>query len=184
MDNFLFYSRKCQTCIYVLKSLMEIQLLGSFKLICVDGQLNNLPPQIEYVPTMILAKVPRPLSPSQILEWINQAKILQNQNKMQNNPIPKNRTEGPKGYADIEMTGISDTFAYTEKDNPLPHSFFGIGDEELHAIFTAPKDEKVSKKELELLISSNQNKRQIQQDEFANQMKQQQIELIRKAYQN
>ncbi len=150
--NMLFYSQKCPDCRTLLLLLNNEGFISYFKLICVDTILHQLPPNM-IVPTMILVNVKKPLVGIETFEWLKQMKIVKNQQPMsqpvsqpasQNMTTYNNTTEpsGPIGFDSDIMLGISDKFAFTKIDDPLPHSYFSIGDEANNAIYTAPQDTK------------------------------------------
>lgn len=187
--NILFYSRACETCHNLLSLLQNENLLCNFKLFCVDERLNELPPYITVVPTMIIANINKPLVAKETFEWIQQIKFLRhnqqtimemNKKIIQQNLInlAKNSTDGPIGFHDMEMGSLSDKFAFKDIDEPLTQSFFGLGDDEKNAIFTAPEQPKLSKDEQKRRIDEAKNRRDIQAQEFGKIMKQDQIKAV------
>lgn len=190
--NILFYSRDCETCKNLLKILQNENLLSFFKLFCVDDKLNMVPPQITVVPTMIIANLNKPLVAQETFEWITRVKFMRQQQMMDVNKriiqqniinLANNNKNGPISFIPQEMTGITDTFAYKDIDKPQPHSFFNIGEEDKHAIFTAPEPAKMSKDEQNKMIKELEVKRDTQSKEYEALMKQQQMQAILKAEQ-
>jgi len=179
--NILFYSNKCQSCIDLLIILKNENLLNYFKMICVDDKLNKLP-QNMIVPTMIIPNINKPLSAHETFEWVNQTKFLRqqqftNQKIIQNNNQNNNdKKRGPMGYdADI-MANISDTFAFTQKDDPLPQTYVGINDK--NVIFTAPNDKKLNKMEQMRLTNTLESKRNEQDTDYSKNMKEEQANAM------
>ena len=173
--NLLFYSKKCSTSINLIKLLHNENMLGYFKLCCVDDKLDKLPSQITRVPTLIVKNIAKPLVASEAFEYIAKIKFIKNQpNQDQNNDKPKETLKSPLGYLESEMTGISDTFAYKDVDKPLPHCYFNLGDEEKHIIFTAPESNKILQEEQSKKIKMLQVQREHQEKEYSELMKQQQ----------
>jgi hypothetical protein len=186
--NILFYSNQCASCRNLMLLMRNAGFLEAFKLICVDGILDRLPSQITIVPTMIVVGINKPLVAQEAFKWVEQMKFLkyqqleQAQNKNKNNIIPpKQEQKAPKldGFIQTEMAGISDQFAYIENDDPLPHSYFGLGEENKHIIFTAPVEQtKLSAEEQSRNIKSLEAKRQHQDSEYAKYMEQQQLMAV------
>ena len=190
--NILFYSKECNTCINLLKILHNENLLSCFKLFCVDERLNDIPPQITVVPTMIVSNIGRTLVAQEIFEWITKIKFVRQQQLMNVNKniikqnllkVAQNSTQGPLGYSEQEMSGMSDMFAYKDIDKAQPHNFFGVGEEDKHAIFTAPELSKLSDNEQSTQIKEIENYRNNQDGEFNKLMKQQQIQAVLKSEQ-
>ncbi|AYV82174.1 MAG: hypothetical protein Homavirus13_3 [Homavirus sp.] len=190
--NILFYSKKCPTCINVLNLLQNEKLLGYFKLFCVDERLNNLPPYIKVVPTMVVSDINKPLVMQEIFEYIQRIKFMRQKNMMDMNKriiqqnlinTSQNTQSGPIGFKESEMSSISDTFAYTQIDMPMAQSFVNVNDK--HAIFTPPlqKDEVMNKATQEQLINSLENTRKEQEKEYNALLKQKRLDAIMKAEQ-
>ena len=185
--NVLFYSQKCDTCRNLFMVLKNENLIGHFKLICVDDKLDKLP-QNMIVPTMIVININKPLVAQETFEWIKQMKFIRQQQIMDINKriIQNNNNElikkGPIGFDNEIMAGISDKFAFTKTDAPLPHSYFGVNEEDKHAIFTAPPEkDKISKIEQNKLIKDLESKRIDQDNNYNTLMKQQQMNAIANA---
>ena len=183
--NIVFYSQKCDTCRTLLTLLKNENLLGHFKLVSVDDKLDKLP-QNMIVPTMIVINVNKPLIAQETFEWIKQMKFIRQQQVMdinkkiiQQNLINNNTKKGPAGFDSEIMAGISDKFAFTKADIPLPHAYFGVNEEDKNAIFTAPKDiKKLSKMDQNNLIKELESKRSQQDIDYNSFMKQQQLSAV------
>jgi hypothetical protein len=183
--NVLFYSKLCDTCRNLLILLQNENLLGYFKLICVDDMLNRLPPQITKVPTMCVINLNRPLVAQETFEWVKQMKFIRQQQVMELNKkiilqnVNNESKRGPIGFDDEIHSGISDKFAFTKSDNPLPHMYVGAGEEDKHSIFTAPKEtQKISSIDQKKLIRDIEERRTKQDDDNAVNMKQKQMEAV------
>jgi len=194
----LFYSKRCNASMNLLRILENENLLCYFKLICVDDVLNKLPAAITAVPTMTVTNIAKPLVMQECFEWVNQIKFIRQQqitdiNKkiiMQNNISNHGNhnnsngnmqvdTRQPMFYDKEAMGGISDTFSYTNADEPLPQAYFGVGDEANNAIFTAPKEKhKISMGEQKRLLSDIETRRLDQDAEHSQLMKKKQIEAV------
>lgn len=184
--NLLFYSQLCPTCRDLLMLLKNENLISNFKLICVDDKLDRLPPDMR-VPTMSIVGLSRPLVVHEAFEWVKQVKFIRQQNAMrhvnqqQHNNVQNTTRNGAHGFMAYDSDifgGISDKFASTETDNPLPHSFFGVGDEEKNAIFTAPKDESINSSEQMQRMRELENKRTTQDNNFGELMKYEQMNAV------
>jgi hypothetical protein len=195
--NIVFYSQNCDTCKNLLVLLKNENLLSYFALICVDDKLDKLPPQITRVPTIVVSGINKPLIAQEAFEWVKQVKFIRQQKIMDinkatiiqktlaNNAPLKPTKRGPLEFIEGEMTGLSDKFAYTKIDDPIPHAYFGINDEEKNAIFTAPKDQnKLTKDDQAKRIKDLEIKRDQQDNEYIGFMKQQQNEAVLVAEQN
>ena len=77
--NIIFYSKICNVCAQLLKILHNENMLGIFKLICVDDKIDTLPKSIKVVPTMIVSSINKPLEGKEIFEWINSRKFVKSQ---------------------------------------------------------------------------------------------------------
>jgi hypothetical protein len=155
------------------------KLLNNFKLICVDDNLNNIPPAIKKVPTMIVVGYPTPIVASETFDWIQKVKYIKG-----NPNIQTNNNIGPIGYKCTEMGGFSDIFAYKDVDNPMPQSFYGINDDDKNVIFTAPEQDKISKKEQEASLKDLKEKREAQNRDYALSMKKAQLQAVQSKYKN
>lgn len=185
--NVLIYSRQCPSCKNLLMILQNEGLLQYFKLECVDDKLDKYPKNL-IVPTMLVVNVNRPLMGQETFEWVNQMKFIKQQNmaEMNKKVIQQNNNirKGPIGYDSDIMGGISDKFAFTKIDEPLPHAYFGIGDEEKNIIFTPPvklEKEKMTKYDQEKTLKNIQSLRSNQDTESIAIAKQIHYEAVMKA---
>lgn len=181
--NVLFYSNSCNTCNHLLKLLENNNFLRYFKLLCVDGKLDQLPPHIRIVPTMIVTNMNKPIEGADTFKWVETMKFMQNkmivdQNKIIQQNAMKNEQDKlvTKGYRQEEMGGFSDTFAYLNTDLAQPQSFFGYGEEKNNIIFTPPRENtKITKNQQDLEIQKVDSLRKQQDNQYQELMKQQQI---------
>ena len=188
--NMIFYSQKCQLSKDLLILLRNENLLGNFKPMCVDTMLNRLPPDMR-VPTMFVVGLNKPLVGQETFEWIKQIKFIRQQQSMDiNKRIIQNNTmnnvnnikKGPLGYDDDILAGISDKFAFTKKDEALPHAYFGVNDDAKNIIFTAPEEkQKINKSLQQKLINDLESKRNEQNTIFSNHMKQEQHNAVNRS---
>lgn len=177
--NLLFWSTKCQTCANIMNMLKSENLINNFKLVCVDNNLKELSKQIKEVPTMIVVGLPEPLLAKDIYKWIQNIRFLKSKQTTapNNSPPPPNE---PIGYKLSEMGEITDQFAYKDIDLALPQSFFNVGDEYKTTIYTAPKDKKkISKTEQQYMIKNLDDTRKVQEKEFTDKMKIEQMNILK-----
>lgn len=187
----LFYSKECPTCVNLLTVLQNDYLIGYFKLVCVDDyQLNQLPPMIKTVPTMVVSNANKPLVAKECFDWVSQMKFLrQNQqlqnmkNKMIQNAIMNSmaQKDEPIKYNKQEMDGVSDTFALLDKDIAFRRNY--VGTDESIAIFTAPDTGKISRDETKNRISKTESDRKQQDAEYKKIQKEQQLNAVMRAEQ-
>lgn len=154
--NLLFYSNNCKTCYRLLNILKQDNFLGLFKLINVDEYIATnrpLPKEITKVPTMVITSNKQILVEAQTFEYINTLKFFRykdthSSEKKQETSEETTKTNDPFPYLKTEMAGFSDTFTFLDTDNPLQHTFLNYGEENKHAIYTAPEQSKLSKETL------------------------------------
>jgi ADP-heptose:LPS heptosyltransferase len=180
--NIIFYSRTCGMCQRLIKMLEHENLLSYFKLYCVDDKLDQLPIDIEVVPTMIVSTVNKPLVANETFQWIQKVKFIRqnavvNTQKVIQSNLLKMLTakKGPIPWVEQEMSGHSDNYAYKEVDEAFAHSYHGYKDEKINSIFTAPKGETIGKQNQEKLIADLQKIREQQDEHYAGVQKEQQL---------
>ena len=181
----VFYSNKCNTSKNILILLQNENLIDKFELICVDNILDRLPPDMR-VPLMRLVNVPEPLYAQNIYDWISQIKFMK-KSPQTSTVIQAKKGRTLIGYDADVMSKVSDSFAFSDKDvnDPLPQSYFGIGQEDNNAIFTPPKDSsKINKIEQNKVLSDLTSRRMHQDNDFALQSKQLQLECLMRSGQD
>ncbi len=155
--------------------------------------LDKLPSDM-IVPTMYLVNVTKPLVAHETFEWLRQMKFIKQQQVTDPNKSTMHAQQqhqrnmlyndgakrtGPIGYDSEIMSGISDNFAFTKIDSALPHSYFGVGQEDKNAIFTAPQEQtKITKNDQTKLMKELESKRMSQDTDHKNVAKQQQLEAV------
>ena len=82
-----------------------------------------------------------------------------------------------EGYFTTEMSGFSDKYAYTDKDDATPHSYFDIKKNNI-SIFTAPEQKKITEIEQGKMINKLVENRDNQYNDFSKIMRKQQIAAI------
>jgi hypothetical protein len=184
--NVFFYSKFSAMCTDLLKMMDSYKIINQFLLRCVDDMVQ-LPPGLERVPTLIVIGIEKPLVAKEAMTWFDGMRpiFLQQSsdtlNKQIMNGIMRNgmqSIQGPKGYANGEYDGISDSFAYTDVDMAQPKTFCEYGNDK-DAIYTPPKDDtKINKQEQDRSIREMEQERKQQETEYANIMKRGQVEAV------
>lgn len=164
--NVLYYSNRCDTCMNLMKVLESDKILDQYKQICVDiyvqkKMLDKLPHQIKKVPTMIIGSIGKIFEGEDTFKWVNTLRALKKKSVDNSQPDKKN----PIGFVKTEMSEFSDRFAYLNVDMPMPHTFFDVGSEEKNAIYTAPEQKKINKREQSKLLTEISKQRDIQAKE-------------------
>lgn len=190
--NTLFFSYNCETCKKLIMLLRNENLLGFFKMVCVDDKLDKLPKNM-VVPTMVVVNLNKPLVAHETFQWVEQMKFIRQQQIMdinkkivqQYNTNTPSQQKSPLGYSDEIMSGFSDSFAFTKTDDPLPHAYVNIQEEDKNVIFTAPQEKKHAgnnyKTEYQKKIKELEDRRKNQDSDYQNYMKQKQLELVMQA---
>lgn len=167
--NMVFYSKNCKTCYKFLSLIDEHKLLQYFKLICIDGKYDALPPQIKAVPTILVRNINKPLGPEEAFNYIKnlvEYKKTRQQKSNENNIMDD--------YVDLELTKFSDVYTFLDHDNASKQVFFGYKEEEKHAIHTAPLENKLNKKDQDKRIKDMEAERYDQEKKFKIDMRQEQ----------
>lgn len=183
--NVLFYSRTCDQSSYLIQLMTNMNILQNFKLYCVDGNLDSLPPHIKEVPSLIVTGISQPLNTQNSFKWIETVRFMNQKNTIEmnkkiilSNMMKNAQMIGPLGYATTEMGGFSDNFAFTETDHAQAKSFFGYGSETENTIFTAPEQTKIGTSEQNKKISDFESIRKEQDKESGVLMKQGQLNAV------
>jgi ribosomal protein L25 (general stress protein Ctc) len=193
--NIMFYSDSCPTCQNLIMLLKNEGLLPKFKMLSYERDKKYYPDTIKTVPTLIIAGVPKPMVGPETFTWLNSIKFLRNQQQIDNNKkiahmnMVRNMQQnqiGPNPVITSEMTGFSDAYAYTdgEINNAQPKTFFGYGEEDKNAIFTAEEMVKVSKNDQNKKLIDIENDRKTQEIKFKEIMKMGQFNEVMKHEQN
>lgn len=194
--NLLFYSNQCQMCQSLLKILKNENMIQYFKCICVDIESvrRALPQDINIVPTAIIPSINKKLVADKIFHWLQSVKMARQQHSniqptaiqqriqrtQQNNyngnqPPPQqiqqrpNQT-GPIGFVSQEMTGLSDTYAYTTVDEVPRHSYVSCAELDKNTIFTAPEKQSKITQSLQPNFIKDAERKRKEQDESIDQL--------------
>jgi len=208
-SNFLFYSNKCQMCNSLLVLFKNNNMLSYFKCICIDDERvrRQLPSTIKRVPTIIIPSMNKQLVADEIFIWLQNLKQSRNQYantemQMENNQQPEKKEirTGHKRQEDIpkppqiinqtgciqplafiaqEMSGLSDTYAYTTIDQAPRHTYLSCSDLDKNTIFTAPpEDEQKIKLTKHRSYITELSKKREEQDQSINEIVGKQIQNI------
>lgn len=184
--NILFYSKFSNMCTDLLKMMDSYNILNKFLLRCIDD-MQELPPGLERVPTLIVVGIEKPLVAREAVNWFNTMRPvfmqqhLESQNKNIMHNITKNELlgiSGPQGFSDMEHSGMSDSYAYTNSDASLEKAYCSYGSD-TQVIFTPPKEnDKIN--QLQQINSSRdlETQRKKQEQEFSNIMKKNQVDAL------
>lgn len=182
MNNYLFYSKRCESSANFIRIIQNKGLFNMFQLMCIDQmsreQIINL--KINYTPMVVIRDMSG-RNPSTSYEgkdafvWLdnivrfreqNLAKIVENNRKkiLQNNR-EVNKEDNIIGFQPLENVGMSDNFSYTA-DNlehiAQPKSYMNAGADQ--KIITFNIDEKrISQREMNDKIKDIAKKKE-QQD--------------------
>lgn len=187
--NILFYSKRCPACLNLLESLKVNNFLPFFKLFCIDDNMDNLPKDIKKVPTMIIAGSPRPYEGADTFKWVQSAKFFRQQQYVENtkriirqNAIraSMNTMGGPLGYVKGEMGGMSDEYAFKDKDVAPAHTFYKCDQKDTSFIITPPddKNKKINENEFKAVVKDQENVREQQDDKIKTMMETDQLVKI------
>jgi len=186
--NIFYYSRVSKLCIDLIKMMESYGIINKFMLKCIDDMNpNQIPAGLERVPTLIVAGIDKPLVANEAVKWFNENRpYLQQQNaEMANKRIIYNLTKnatgenniGIKGFSN-EHEGISDNFAYMDTDAAQPKSFCQYGSDADNIIYTPPTDGKINAAQQKQMIAVADSDRTTQIKEYADVMKQEQIDKL------
>lgn len=172
-------------CTDLLKMMDSYGVLKRFYLKCIDD-MERIPDGLERVPTLIVVGVGKPLVAKEAVSWFNQMRpmfvqenVEMQQKRIINNMMRNNIAGGPKGYAQGEYDGISDTFAYTDVDMAQPKTFcdYGKGGEDV--IYTPPRDgAKMVEADQKKYVLDLESERKRHEVEYSTVMKRDQIDAV------
>jgi len=191
--NIFFYSRTCIDCANLMQLMKNSNILQNFNLYCVDDHIDELPPHITTVPTLIVGELKQQFVTSDAFKWVESVRFMNQRNMMEMNKkiimanmIKQQQMMGPHGYTQLEMNGFSDNFAFKDVDHAQAHSFFTYGTENDNTIFTAPAEQNknngkyigMSQQEQKIKLSEIESMRKEQDKQNEVYMKQNQINAV------
>lgn len=192
--NILFYSNNCKDCRTFINLMKNEGVLQYFKTVCVDNNLKDIPNCITKVPAIITTDTNKLYLADEVFKWLQGIKYMrqqqinlneQNKKIIQYN-IYKNiqaqaQIGGPNSFMSSEMSGISDNFAYTQIDMAQPKNFQEYKKDHNEIILTPPKEsEKMSDRQQKIRIKEIQQKRDEQNKQYNDIMKQGQLQAVMK----
>lgn len=194
--NILFYSNKCQDCRTFIGMLKNENLINYFKSICVDNNMANIPKTIQRVPAIITADTKQLYMGGDVFKWLQSIKYMRQQQIVEQQKLMEqnrkiiqyniyknmnvqNQTNAPKSFLTSEMSGVSDTFAYTDIDLAQPKSFQEYGRDDSNIIVTPPVESRgLSREQQKNMTGDIENRRKEQDKIFNETMKQGQIQAV------
>lgn len=193
----LFYSTKCQTSQNLITLLHNEGILSRFKMLSLEKDGRLFPKEIQIVPTLIVAEIPKPLVAEAAFKWLQGIKFMKQRQAIDNNKKLAHLNNLKNAQQDNtspnsltnEMVGFSDEYAYyvsdehinkgqKDIDNAQPKAFFSCGDEEKNAIFTHTEMPKMTQKEQNERIAYAENTRKQQESSFKEIMKNGQLNEV------
>ena len=155
-NNILFYSNKCKFCTQIIHLINEIDDINSYKLICIDDNINKFP-YIQRVPTLLISEYKKPIVGINAFNWINSRNQF---NKKTNNiNLNPNNNLNPKynpllnnnNNEKLNNKNLHEYSFIDEKNDTKIENFFD------QKIYTLPEAEKIDhinqKKKLNKLIN-------------------------------
>ena len=145
-------------------------LLTYFKEICIDDNPAQYKGKIQFVPTMIIKGINKLIEKNETFVWVDKIRFIRQQNL--NKTIIEKKSnvnhDGPLEYRESEMSGISDQYAYTKTDDPMPKSFLNMQDGDKHMIITPQSSNEAKRidKNVQKTLISNLIKTRSDQEEI------------------
>jgi len=146
--------------------LKNMNMLIHFEMICIEDliqQNKQLPPNIKTVPALVLPELSSILQGKETFEWAEKMRI----SMIKMNISKNSQQQGPHGFANNEMSGNSDNFAYTQADVAQPKSFLPYGKDAEYEIFTGKEAGKLMKEDISKLIRDNEKNRKEQDNKIS-----------------
>ena len=169
-NNILFYSNKCKFCTQIIHLINEIDDINSFKLICIDDNINKFP-YIQRVPTLLISEYKKPIVGINAFNWINSRNQF---NKKTNNiNLNPNSNINPKFNTLLnsnqdeklnDKININDYSFIDEKNESKIENFYN------QKIYTLPEVEKINQNNQKKKLNKLMNLRSKQDSLFYNDM--------------
>jgi len=187
MNNYLFYSKRCESSVNFIRIIQNKNLINMFQLMCIDQmsreQIINL--GIKFTPMVVIRDMSGK-NPSTSYEgkdafvWLdnivkfreqNMAKIVENNRKkilQSNREI--NKEDNIMGFQSSENLGISDNFSYTA-DNlenvAQPKSYMGINTDQKIITFNV-NEKPLTQREMDTKMKEIKEKKEQQDNSIHN----------------
>ena len=169
-NNILFYSNKCKFCTQIIHLINEIDDINSYKLICIDDNINKFP-YIQRVPTLLISEYKKPIVGINAFNWINSRNQF---NKKTNNiNLNPNSNINPKFNTLLnsnqdeklnDKININDYSFIDEKNESKIENFYN------QKIYTLPEVEKINQNNQKKKLNKLMNLRSKQDSLFYNDM--------------
>lgn len=197
--NLFIYSTRSEPCMRLLNIMQQNNIVNMFRLVCLDDMakikqnqfLTNIISKCKEVPIMIFQgniyeSNAAWQQASRLIEYIK----MQHQETMKQNIMfaqmaqlraeQEKQKQGPLGFSH-EMSGMSDSFAYTQTDVPQPKEFCQYGQDDKSNIMTPVVDirkEKMSRNEQEKYARQIEESRKTQDTELQQYIKIEQAKAV------
>ena len=169
-NNILFYSNKCNYCTQIIHLINKIDDINSYKLICIDDNINKFP-YIQRVPTLLISEYKKPIVGINAFNWINSRNQF---NKKKNNiNLNPNSNINPKFNTLLnsnqdeklnDKININDYSFIDEKNESKIENFYN------QKIYTLPEVEKINQNNQKKKLNKLMNLRSKQDSLFYNDM--------------
>ena len=201
MNNYLFYSKRCESSANFIRIIQNKGLFNMFQLMCIDQmsreQIMNL--SIKYTPMVVIRDMSG-RNPSTTYEgkdafvWLdnivkfreqNLAKMVEeNRKKILQSNRQVNKDDNIMGYQSLENSGMSDNFSYTA-DNlenvAQPKSYMAANSDQKIITFNV-KENSITQKEMDEKLKELSKKKEHQDSAISvmieNQLKQKLIDNL------
>ena len=168
-NNILFYSNKCKVCTQIIHLINEIDDINSFKLICIDDNINKFP-YIQRVPTLLISEYKKPIVGINAFNWINSRNQF---NKKTNNiNLNPNKNLNPK-FNTLLNSNENENKKFVNKDH---YSFINDNNDSKienffdNKIYTIPEADKINQNNQKKKLNKLMNLRSQQDSLLLNDM--------------
>lgn len=168
-NNILFYSNKCKFCTQIIHLINEIDDINSFKLICIDDNINKFP-YIQRVPTLLISEYKKPIVGINAFNWINSRNQF---NKKTNNiNLNPNKNLNPK-FNTLLNSNDNENKKFVNKDH---YSFIDDNNDSKienffdNKIYTIPEADKINQNNQKKKLNKLMNLRSQQDSLLLNDM--------------
>ena len=168
-NNILFYSNKCKFCTQIIHLINEIDDINSFKLICIDDNINKFP-YIQRVPTLLISEYKKPIVGINAFNWINSRNQF---NKKTNNiNLNPNKNLNPK-FNTLLNSNENENKKFVNKDH---YSFINDNNDSKienffdNKIYTIPEADKINQNNQKKKLNKLMNLRSQQDSLLLNDM--------------
>ena len=168
-NNILFYSNKCNYCTQIIHLINKIDDINSYKLICIDDNINKFP-YIQRVPTLLISEYKKPIVGINAFNWINSRNQF---NKKTNNiNLNPNKNLNPK-FNTLLNSNDNENKKFVNKDH---YSFIDDNNDSKienffdNKIYTIPEADKINQNNQKKKLNKLMNLRSQQDSLLLNDM--------------